>query len=148
MRSNEVKCQLDKDFWYWDFFFFHLTNKCGPHSTKWYRGKMSWEREPFCETWEWYWKISLHSKLSWKENWMQTFSCLSLYSSWHVQGRLRSMATADCCYHPSTKKTWSLPGATVSGEPVRGGVAGTFLGGSGGGAAKIRETKHHGSLSP
>lgn len=29
-----------------------------------------------------------------------------------------------------------LPVPTVSGEPVRGGVAGMFLGGSGGGAAK------------
>lgn len=28
---------------------------------------------------------------------------------------------------------WSFPGATVKGEPVRGGVAGTFFGGSGGG---------------
>lgn len=35
-----------------------------------------------------------------------------------------------------TEGTHSLPGATVKGEPVRGGVAGTFFGGSGGGAAK------------
>lgn len=28
---------------------------------------------------------------------------------------------------------WSFPGPTVRGEPVRGGVAGTFFGGSGGG---------------
>lgn len=86
------------------FFFFHLTSKCSLHSTKWYQGKMSWEREPFCETRKWYFKISLHSKLSWKESPVQIFSSWSLYRPWHVQGRLKSRATADCCYPPNTKQ--------------------------------------------
>lgn len=35
-----------------------------------------------------------------------------------------------------------LPTPTVKGEPVRGGVAGMFLGGSGGGAVKKDRCKY------
>lgn len=76
---------------------------------------------------------------------MQTFSCLVSTAS--DTSMLRSRATADGV-SSQNRKNGSLPGATVSGEPVRGGVAGTFLGGSGGGAAKTQEARHYSQFSP
>lgn len=52
------------------------------------------------------------------------------------QGHAVVQGHGSVCHIISELQKPSLPVATVKGEPVRGGVAGTDFGGRGGGAAK------------
>jgi hypothetical protein len=54
----------------------------------------------------------------------------------NIKGTLQSKAVAVFATSFQSRKDSSLPVATVKGEPVRGGVAGTVFGGRGGGAIK------------